>query len=124
MGTAGRRKRPYTATKHGVTGLTKSTSLDGRPYNIACGQIDIGNAATEMTDRMTAGVPQASGEILVEPRMDVQHVADAGRTLQQVLCDSPKCTTLLLQLNSFANDEQQSQCAAVIHRFTFINVLI
>ena len=68
---------PYTATKHAITGLTRSISLDGRPFNIACSQIDIGNAATEMTERMAAGVPQANGETLVEPRMDVKHVADA-----------------------------------------------
>ena len=68
---------PYTATKHAITGLTKSISLDGRPFDIACSQIDIGNAATEMTARMTVGVPQANGEMVVEPRMDPQHVADA-----------------------------------------------
>src|SRR5664280_2180613 len=68
---------PYTATKHAITGLTKSTSLDGRAYDIACGQLDIGNAATEMTQRMTKGVLQPSGELAVEPRMDVRHVADA-----------------------------------------------
>ncbi|MBQ0742580.1 MAG: SDR family oxidoreductase, partial [Pseudomonas sp.] len=68
---------PYTATKHAMTGLTKSTSLDGRRYNIACGQIDIGNAATEMTERMKHGVPQANGEIAQEAMMDVQHVAQA-----------------------------------------------
>ena len=68
---------PYTATKHAITGLTKSISLDGRNFDIACGQIDIGNAATEMTERMTLGVPQANGTTKVEPRMDVQHVADA-----------------------------------------------
>jgi NAD(P)-dependent dehydrogenase (short-subunit alcohol dehydrogenase family) len=68
---------PYTATKHAITGLTKSTALDGRKYDIACGQIDIGNAATEMTARMGQGVPQASGEIAVEPTMDVEHVARA-----------------------------------------------
>lgn len=68
---------PYTATKHAITGLTKSTSLDGRKYDIACSQIDIGNAATEMTARMAKGVPQANGEILVEPRLDVDHVARA-----------------------------------------------
>lgn len=68
---------PYTATKHAVTGLTKSISLDCRKYGIACGQIDIGNAATEMTERMTAGVAQANGSMMVEPRMDVRHVADA-----------------------------------------------
>jgi NAD(P)-dependent dehydrogenase (short-subunit alcohol dehydrogenase family) len=68
---------PYTATKHAITGLTKSISLDGRAFNIACGQIDIGNAATEMTERMAQGVPQANGTIMVEPRMDVKHVAAA-----------------------------------------------
>jgi NAD(P)-dependent dehydrogenase (short-subunit alcohol dehydrogenase family) len=68
---------PYTATKHAITGLTKSISLDCRKFDIACGQIDIGNAATEMTERMTAGVPQANGSTMVEPRMDVRHVADA-----------------------------------------------
>ena len=67
----------YTATKHAITGLTKSISLDCRSHDIACGQIDIGNAATEMTDRMARGVPQANGEMAVEPRMDVQHVASA-----------------------------------------------
>ena len=68
---------PYTATKHAITGLTKSTSLDGRKYNIACGQIDIGNALTDLAARMANGVPQANGEIAVEPLMDVQIVADA-----------------------------------------------
>ena len=68
---------PYTATKHAITGLTKSIALDGRAFDIACGQIDIGNAATEMTQRMTAGVPQANGSTMAEPRMDVKHVADA-----------------------------------------------
>jgi NAD(P)-dependent dehydrogenase (short-subunit alcohol dehydrogenase family) len=68
---------PYTATKHAITGLTKSTSLDGRRYDIACGQIDIGNAGTPLTARMADGVPQATGEIAVEPVMDVTHVARA-----------------------------------------------
>jgi NAD(P)-dependent dehydrogenase (short-subunit alcohol dehydrogenase family) len=68
---------PYTATKHALTGLTKATALDGRKYNIACGQIDIGNAATDLTARMTQGVPQANGQIAVEPVMDVGHVANA-----------------------------------------------
>ena len=68
---------PYTATKHAITGLTKSTALDGRKYNIACGQIDIGNAATDMTSRMTDGVPQADGRLAPEPRMDVAHVASS-----------------------------------------------
>lgn len=68
---------PYTATKHAITGLTKSLALDGRPHGIAAGQIDIGNAATDMTQRMTAGVPQADGSMKAEPRMNVQYVADA-----------------------------------------------
>tara|TARA_R110002033_G_scaffold53378_2_gene101334 strand:+ start:79 stop:840 length:762 start_codon:yes stop_codon:yes gene_type:complete len=68
---------PYTASKHAMTGLTKSTSLDGRKYNIACGQIDIGNAATEMAAPMQRGVPQANGEIAAEAVMDVEHVAQA-----------------------------------------------
>src|SRR5437016_13492976 len=68
---------PYPATTHAIRGLTKSTSLDGRKYDIACGQIDIGNAATDMTARMRNGVPQAHGAVAVEPTMDVQHVAGA-----------------------------------------------
>jgi len=68
---------PYTSTKHAITGLTKSTSLDGRKYDIACGQIDIGNAHTELAARMASGVPQANGQIAVEPLMDVEHVANA-----------------------------------------------
>ena len=68
---------PYTSTKHAMTGLTKSTSLDGRKYDIACGQIDIGNAATEMTRRMSKGVPQANGSIVAEPTFDVENVASA-----------------------------------------------
>ncbi|MBL8276670.1 MAG: SDR family oxidoreductase [Pelomonas sp.] len=68
---------PYTATKHAITGLTKSLSLDGRAFDIACGQIDIGNAATEMTEKMARGVTQADGRLAVEPRMDVEDVARA-----------------------------------------------
>jgi NAD(P)-dependent dehydrogenase (short-subunit alcohol dehydrogenase family) len=68
---------PYTATKHAITGLTKSTALDGRKYDIACGQIDIGNAATEMTAPMKEGVLQADGSIAVEPTIDPEHVARA-----------------------------------------------
>ena len=68
---------PYTATKHAITGLTKSSSLDGRKYDIACGQIDIGNAHTDLAARMAKGVPQANGSIAVEPLMDVEHVAGA-----------------------------------------------
>ncbi|MCZ6539821.1 MAG: SDR family NAD(P)-dependent oxidoreductase, partial [Chloroflexi bacterium] len=70
---------PYTATKHGVTGLTRATALDGRKYDIACSQIDIGNAATPMTQRMSGGVPQASGELIPEPTFDVNYIG------QQVL---------------------------------------
>lgn len=68
---------PYTATKHAITGLTKATSLDGRAHDIACGQIDIGNAATEMTEPMAQGIRQADGSLKAEPRIDAQHVADA-----------------------------------------------
>jgi NAD(P)-dependent dehydrogenase (short-subunit alcohol dehydrogenase family) len=68
---------PYTATKHAITGLTRSISLDGRNFDIACSQIDIGNAATELTERMAAGIVQANGSTMIEPRMDLKHVADA-----------------------------------------------
>ena len=68
---------PYSATKHAVTGLTKATSLDGRAHQIACGQIDIGNASTDMTTRMAAGILQPNGSLMAEPRMDVQHAANA-----------------------------------------------
>ena len=68
---------PYTSTKHAITGLTKATSLDGRKYDIACGQIDIGNAATPMTERMAKGVPQPNGTTMIEPTMDVENVANA-----------------------------------------------
>ena len=67
----------YTASKHAVTGLTKSISLEGRPYQIACGQIDIGNASTEMTGQMATGVPQADGSVRAEPLMQTRHVTDA-----------------------------------------------
>ena len=79
---------PYTATKHAITGLTKSISLDCRPFDIACGQIDIGNAATEMTQRMTAGVLQADGSTKPEPRMDVQHVAEAVLFMAELPLDA------------------------------------
>ncbi|MGA2216078.1 MAG: SDR family oxidoreductase, partial [Bryobacteraceae bacterium] len=75
---------PYTATKHAITGLTKSISLDGRKHDIACGQIDIGNAATEMTERMTEGVLQADGRKAAEPRMDVKLVAEAVLYMSQL----------------------------------------
>ncbi|MBM3364287.1 MAG: SDR family oxidoreductase [Betaproteobacteria bacterium] len=79
---------PYTATKHAIAGLTKSIALDGRAYRIACSQIDIGNAATEMTERMAAGILQADGSTKVEPRMDVNHVADAVLQIAQLPLES------------------------------------
>ncbi|MGW3964784.1 SDR family oxidoreductase [Amycolatopsis sp. NPDC005003] len=78
----------YTATKHAVTGLTRSISLDGRAWDVACGQIDIGNAATEMTERMAAGIPQADGRIVAEPTFDVRHVADAVRYMAGLPLDA------------------------------------
>ncbi len=79
---------PYTATKHAVTGLTKATSLDGRKYDIACGQVDVGNAATDMTARMAKGVPQANGTTAVEPTMDVQAVANAVKYMASLPLDA------------------------------------
>ena len=78
----------YTATKHAITGLTKSTSLDGRKYNIACGQIDIGNAGTDMTSKMSAGVPQADGSVASEPTIDVQHIANAVLNMASLPLDA------------------------------------
>ncbi|HVX44584.1 MAG TPA: SDR family oxidoreductase [Mycobacteriales bacterium] len=82
------RSAAYTATKHAVTGLTKSLSLDGREFGIACGQIDIGNASTDMTRRMGGGVPQADGSVRAEPTMDVQNVADAVRYMAGLPLDA------------------------------------
>jgi NAD(P)-dependent dehydrogenase (short-subunit alcohol dehydrogenase family) len=79
---------PYTATKHGVLGLTKSASLDGRKYEIAVGQIDIGNAATEMAMKMASGVPQADGSIKIEPLMDVKHVGDTIAYMAELPLDA------------------------------------
>jgi NAD(P)-dependent dehydrogenase (short-subunit alcohol dehydrogenase family) len=79
---------PYTSTKHAITGLTKSLSLDGRKYDIACGQIDIGNAATEMAMKMATGVPQANGQIAVEPLMDVAHVATSVLYMAELPLDT------------------------------------
>ena len=79
---------PYTSTKHAITGLTKSTSLDGRAFNIACSQIDIGNAGTEMTARMAQGVPQANGQIEVEPTMDVENVANTVALIANMPLDA------------------------------------
>src|SRR5215475_12319194 len=78
----------YTSTKHAITGLTKSTSLDGRKYDIACGQIDVGNAATEMAARMSQGVPQANGTIAPEPLFDVKHVGDAVLAMARLPLDT------------------------------------
>ena len=87
---------PYTATKHAITGLTKSTSLDGRKYDIACGQIDIGNAATDMTSRMTEGVPQADGSTKPEPRMDVEDVARSVVFMASLPLDSNVLTLTVM----------------------------
>jgi NAD(P)-dependent dehydrogenase (short-subunit alcohol dehydrogenase family) len=89
----------YTATKHAITGLTKSTSLDGRKYNIACGQIDIGNAATPMTARMSTGVPQPNGTMAVEPTFDPDHVARAVVHMASLPLD-----TNILFMTIMAND--------------------
>jgi NAD(P)-dependent dehydrogenase (short-subunit alcohol dehydrogenase family) len=86
----------YTASKHAITGLTKSTSLDGRAYDIACGQIDIGNAATEMTEQMAAGVPQADGSSRAEPQMDVAHVAQAVLHMASLPLDTNVATMTIL----------------------------
>jgi NAD(P)-dependent dehydrogenase (short-subunit alcohol dehydrogenase family) len=90
------RSAAYTATKHAITGLTKSTSLDGRAYDIACGQIDIGNAATELTEPMAAGVPQADGSIRPEPRMDVTDVARAVRYMASLPLDANVATMTVM----------------------------
>ena len=87
---------PYAATKHAVTGLTKSANLDGRKYDIAVGQIDIGNAATDMTSRMTAGVPQADGSMKPEPRMDVQDVAGSVVFMASLPLDSNVLTMTVM----------------------------
>lgn len=79
---------PYTATKHAITGLTKSCALDGRPFDIAVGQIDIGNAGTDLTARMASGVPQANGAVMPEPTMDVNHVGQAVLTMANLPLDA------------------------------------
>jgi NAD(P)-dependent dehydrogenase (short-subunit alcohol dehydrogenase family) len=86
----------YTATKHAITGLTKSTALDGRPYNIACSQIDPGNTATDMTVAMAEGVPQADGSLRVEPRMRVEHVARALVYIASLPLDSNVATMTVM----------------------------
>jgi len=91
---------PYTAAKHAITGLTKSTALDGRKYDIACGQIDIGNAATDMTDKMKRGVPQADGSIAIEPTIDVEHVARAVLYMSSLPLDAnvPSITVMATKM--------------------------
>ena len=90
---------PYTATKHAISGLTKTISLDGRPFNIACGQIDIGNAATEMTERMAAGIMQADQSIKVEPRMDVDHVGQTVLHMAQLPLESNILSMTIMATN-------------------------
>jgi NAD(P)-dependent dehydrogenase (short-subunit alcohol dehydrogenase family) len=87
---------PYTAAKHAITGLTKSTALDGRPFDIACGQIDIGNADTPLTGRMKKGVPQANGSLAVEPTIDVKHVAQAVLYMASLPLDANVATITVM----------------------------
>ena len=89
----------YTSTKHAITGMTKTISLDGRPFKIACSQIDIGNAETPMTQRMKEGVPQATGKIEVEPVFDATHIADAISAISKMPLD-----TNVLNMTIMAND--------------------
>jgi NAD(P)-dependent dehydrogenase (short-subunit alcohol dehydrogenase family) len=91
---------PYTAAKHGITGLTKAASLDGRAFDIACGQIDIGNAETPMAARMKTGVPQANGTIAVEPTIDVKHIAQAVLYMASLPLDAnvPTITVMATQM--------------------------
>ncbi|MBT8603267.1 SDR family oxidoreductase [Polynucleobacter paneuropaeus] len=90
---------PYTATKHAITGLTKTIALDGRPFNIVCGQIDIGNAATEMTEAMAAGILQADQSIKIEPRMDVDHVGQAVLHMAQLPLESNILSMTIMATN-------------------------
>ena len=87
---------PYTAAKHAITGLTKSTALDGRKYDIACGQIDIGNAGTDMTAKMKRGVLQADGSVAIEPTMDVEHVARAVLYMASLPLDANVATLTVM----------------------------
>jgi NAD(P)-dependent dehydrogenase (short-subunit alcohol dehydrogenase family) len=87
---------PYTAAKHAITGLTKSSALDGRPFNIACGQIDIGNAGTALTDRMKKGVLQANGSVAVEPTIDVNHIVQAVLYMASLPLDANVATLTVM----------------------------
>jgi len=87
---------PYTAAKHAITGLTKSTALDGRPFDIACGQIDIGNAETQLTGRMKKGVPQADGSVATEPTINVQHVVQAVLYMASLPLDANVATLTVM----------------------------
>ena len=89
----------YTASKHAISGLTKTISLDGRPYSIACGQIDIGNTASDMTARMAGGVPQADGSMKPEPTMDVRHVAQAVLNMAQLPLDTNVLSQTIMATN-------------------------
>ncbi len=90
---------PYTVSKHAISGLTKTLALDGRPFNIACGQIDIGNAASAMTERMSGGVPQADGSIKPEPTMDTQHIADAVVQMASLPLSANVLSTTIMSTN-------------------------
>lgn len=89
----------YTASKHAISGMTKTIALDGRPYRIACGQIDIGNAASDMTERMRAGVPQADGTMMVEPVMEVEHVAQAVVNMASLPLDVNVLSQMIMATN-------------------------
>lgn len=90
---------PYTVSKHAISGLTKTLALDGRPFSIACGQIDIGNAASAMTERMSGGVPQADGSIKPEPTMDTQHIADAVVQMASLPLSANVLSTTIMSTN-------------------------
>ncbi len=90
---------PYTVSKHAISGLTKTLALDGRPFSIACGQIDIGNAASAMTERMSGGVPQADGSIKPEPTMDAQHIADAVVQMASLPLSANVLSTTIMSTN-------------------------
>ena len=90
---------PYTVSKHAISGLTKTLALDGRPFQIACGQIDIGNAASAMTEKMSGGVPQADGSIKPEPTMDTKHIADAVVHMASLPLSANVLSTTIMSTN-------------------------